>query len=355
MFNLKNFVCFLILLTVIKSFHGSLLLSNIRRSISYCLISTSLGLSPSPALTLSSEQSSFTSPVSDSYDSYISCDDVLIKTSSLKAIGGGGTGNVYAAQALVPHSLLPKVSYKNSLNNGIDSSLSNKKSLEDVAIKISKPGEESKLKNECSISQTLHDVAGVEHCLALCSASIPPESASPPSTLLVLSPLFPSSSSSTIESLPVSVQPAAISSVIRTLIDVLSHRITVSDVQFLFNPHTGESLLIDLTEAVAMTNPIPKRNPNPNPNPSSNFNTDSTSTVTGQSSVPSSTLLDLARARNFISEVESVVMSSPTLSDDPSQWRLNVNEALQGLGKEEEEEEAMSRTWIGELLMEIDG
>jgi len=231
------------------------------------------------------------------------CESVALAP-SVKIIGEGGTGTVRATRALVPRQLL--LSAFPTLTEGTTAGTTPEVEM-DVAVKDGKLGSNEKLENECQVSRLLADQAGVEKCLAMC------KSPSGDTTSLVLAPLLPASSPSTISSLTVPLQPLAASQLLSILVGVLSHRISVSDVQFLFDSRTGSPLLIDLTEATKFSLP---------PSPSSNKN------------------LDIALAQNFVSEV---------LSQIPSTFDFHsaIEIALQ-------ESQADPPQWVRDLLMNLD-
>eukprot|EP01041_Mallomonas_annulata_P008422 gene8422-17366_t len=159
----------------------------------------------------------------------LNCDS--IKVAHPEFIGSGGGGSVFKVE----------IDAKGvQSTNGI--------------MKVSWPNNKDSIANEC---QTLKHMANsgpvlnVETCLVECPL-IQPDSTI--RTMIVLTPFIPpEDSTSVFSSLSTDISLKASKSLISTMIQMLSTGITVSDIQFLVNVHTGAILLIDMTEAVSFS------------------------------------------------------------------------------------------------------
>ena len=143
--------------------------------------------------------------------------------------GRGGTGLVFKAKAI-------------SLNN------------KPMAVKLSWPTTVVSVRKECEVLRLLEKklVGGVEKCVDSCDTVRPPSQSQ---AIIVLDPFFAPPSTATLTDLTPSIQLTAVKHLTTTIVQMLLAGVATSDLQPLINPITGDSLLIDLSEAMIFANP----------------------------------------------------------------------------------------------------
>jgi predicted Ser/Thr protein kinase len=131
-------------------------------------------------------------------------------------LGSGGGGAVFSMQQ--------------------QSSISEHKEEQKVAVKISWVASAESVKKECKILNLLEDkkVRNVERCLGL--ETYPFDNNR---VMIALQPVVNDSTSSIID-LDKAKQVACVESIMKTLVDMLSSNVVVTDVQFLINRNTGD-------------------------------------------------------------------------------------------------------------------
>ena len=128
----------------------------------------------------------------------------------------------------------------------------------ELAVKLSWSTTVSSVRHECEVLQHLekYHVEGVEKCIDSCDIASQPTQTSPSSqAIIVKDPFFPPPSTATLTNLPPVVQLAAVKHLTTTVVQMLLAGVATSDLQPLINPVTGDSLLIDLSEAIIFANP----------------------------------------------------------------------------------------------------
>ena len=118
-----------------------------------------------------------------------------------------------------------------------------------VAVKISWLASANSVSNECMILKQLEKehVHGVERCLAMDSYPLDPRR-----VMIALEPVFVDSANSLMDVKNQEAQAKATRQLVRTLVEMLAARVVATDVQLLVS-QTGEVLLVDLTEAKALS------------------------------------------------------------------------------------------------------
>ena len=118
-----------------------------------------------------------------------------------------------------------------------------------VAVKISWIASAHSVFNECMILQKLEKqhVHNVERCLATDVYPLDPRR-----VMIALEPVFADSGNSLIDIEHEEAQVKATRNLVQTLVDMLAARVVATDVQLLVS-QTGEVLLVDLTEAKALS------------------------------------------------------------------------------------------------------
>jgi hypothetical protein len=95
--------------------------------------------------------------------------------------------------------------------------------------------------------------AGTKDAPLHADTTIHSQEASLPRTMILLQPLFPSTSVNHIEALPQEWQARAVQFIWEAALDLLAAGVVTTDVQFLMDSDTGNVLLLDLTEARHIT------------------------------------------------------------------------------------------------------
>jgi hypothetical protein len=179
-------------------------------------------------------------------------------------LGSGGGGAVFSFEILTDHH--------QRHDDDDDDEIEEEEELH-VAVKISWSKSAESVRNECNVLQTLHDrmtktrttddpssdgggVPGTERCLGLLDYGPDPKR-----VMIFLQPVLPSSSVSSLSDLPtLTQQRVAVRSIIRTTVQMLVAGIVTTDVQPLISPETGRTVLIDMTEAKILTQPMSSAN-----------------------------------------------------------------------------------------------
>lgn len=231
----------------------------------------------------------------------LSTSTMTLKNPKLLGYGGGGAIFSYELHDDDDPNL-SRSSY--DVNN-------NDNDKEFVAVKVSWSLSAASVRNECYVLQTLqHRLAslssspdvvnalGIERCLA--QIEYGPE---PNRSVIFVQPVMPTTSISSVSDLrSVSSQKIAVRTIIRTALQMLSAGVVTTDVQPLIDPDTGQTVLIDLTEAKILS---PSQ-----PSGSTVTTTSSTTTSSSSSSRRRSSLVDqqdMALVNAFVTEVSVLI------------------------------------------------
>lgn len=121
----------------------------------------------------------------------------------------------------------------------------------DIAVKISWVRSASSVERECKVLQDLElkHTRNVERCLGM--ETYPPDRKR---VMIALKPVVDNAVAS-VDQINQDVQPLAVQSIVRTLLDMLNANVVTADVQTLMEKETGSVVFIDMTEAQTMASP----------------------------------------------------------------------------------------------------
>jgi hypothetical protein len=126
------------------------------------------------------------------------------------------------------------------------------KENDDVVVKVSWLRSAESVRNECKVLQVMeqNQVTGVEHCLGL--KDYPDDTRR---ALIVMEPVVEDSVSS-VSDTQSQLQQKTVLSLVRTMVQMLAANVVTTDVQPLISKSTGELILIDMTEAQVIKEPL---------------------------------------------------------------------------------------------------
>ena len=139
-----------------------------------------------------------------------------------------------------------------SFSRDSSASTSRNENHDDVVVKISWLQSAESVRNECKVLKVMekNQVTGIEHCLGQIDYVHDARRA-----LILMEPVVEDSVSS-VSDIGLQLQSKTVASLVRTMVQMLAANVVTTDVQPLISEITGDVILIDMTEARLLEEPL---------------------------------------------------------------------------------------------------